>query len=29
MESMHNKFKVGDPVIVAKENPTGNPNPFS
>ena len=25
MESMHNKFKVGDPVIVAKENPTGNP----
>ena len=25
MEPMNNKFKVGDPVVVARENPTGNP----
>jgi hypothetical protein len=25
MESTNNKFKVGDPVVVACENPTGNP----
>jgi hypothetical protein len=22
---MHSKFKVGDPVVVASENPSGNP----
>jgi hypothetical protein len=25
MESMHGKFQVGDPVVVAAENPAGNP----
>jgi nitrile hydratase subunit beta len=25
MESMSNKYKVGDAVVVASENPTGNP----
>jgi hypothetical protein len=25
MEAMISKFKIGDPVIVAAENPTGNP----
>jgi hypothetical protein len=25
MEATHAKFKVGDPVIVAPENPVGNP----
>lgn len=25
MESMNSQFKVGDPVVVAFENPTGNP----
>jgi Nitrile hydratase beta subunit len=25
MEATHNKFKVGDPVMVAPENPSGNP----
>jgi hypothetical protein len=25
METTHGKFKVGDPVIVAAENPAGNP----
>jgi hypothetical protein len=25
MESVSGKFKVGDPVVVAAENPTGNP----
>lgn len=25
MVSMHGKFQVGDPVVVAAENPTGNP----
>ena len=25
MESMHCKFKVGDAVVIASENPTGNP----
>src|SRR6266508_1036021 len=25
LKSMSNKFKIGDPVVVASENPTGNP----
>ena len=25
IESMNSKFKIGDPVVVASENPTGNP----
>jgi len=25
LKSMNNKFKIGDPVVVAPENPTGNP----
>lgn len=25
MEAMSSKFRVGDPVVVASENPTGNP----
>ena len=25
MEATHAKFKIGDPVIVAPENPAGNP----
>ncbi len=25
MESMSNKYKIGDPVVVASENPAGNP----
>ena len=25
MEATHGKFKVGDPVIVAAQNPAGNP----
>jgi hypothetical protein len=25
MESMSNKYKIGDAVVVASENPTGNP----
>jgi hypothetical protein len=24
-EAMNSKFKIGDPVVVASENPTGNP----
>jgi Nitrile hydratase beta subunit len=25
METAHSKFKVGDPVVVAEKNPSGNP----